>query len=29
MGRYIDADKAKNGVMEFVNEYGEIVGRNE
>lgn len=26
MGRYIDADKAKNGVMEFVNEYGEIVG---
>lgn len=26
MGRYIDADKAKNGVMEFVDEYGEIVG---
>lgn len=24
--RYIDAEKAKNGIMEFVNEYGEIVG---
>lgn len=26
MGKYIDADKAKNGIMKFVNEYGEIVG---
>lgn len=26
MRRYIDADKAKNGVMEFVDKYGEIVG---
>lgn len=26
MSRYIDADKAKNGIMKFVNEYGEIVG---
>ncbi len=24
--KYIDADKAKNGIMEFVNENGEIVG---
>lgn len=26
MSKYIDADKAKNGIMKFVNEYGEIVG---
>ena len=26
MNKYIDADKAKNCIMEFVNEYGEIVG---
>ena len=26
MRKYIDADKAKNGIMKFVNEYGEIVG---
>lgn len=24
--KYIDAEKAKNGIMEFVNESGEIVG---
>lgn len=26
MSRYIDEDKAKNGIMSFVNEYGEIFG---
>lgn len=26
MAKYINADKAKNGIMKFVNEYGEIVG---
>ncbi len=24
--KYIDADKAKNGIMAFVNECGEIIG---
>ena len=26
MNKYIDADRAKNGIMKFVNENGEIVG---
>lgn len=26
MSKYIEADKAKNGIMRFANEYGEIVG---
>lgn len=26
MSKYIDADKARKGVMEFVNKYGEITG---
>ena len=26
MAKYIDADKAKNGIYEFVDKYGEITG---
>ena len=26
MRKYIDENKAKNGIMKFVNEYGKIVG---